>query len=53
MPSSEARAFSLAYIEGEVRDQQMMFPPTLADLVPGDHVVRVIGAFVGMLGVGG
>ncbi len=41
----------MAYIEGEVRDQQMMFPPTLDDLVPGDHVCRVIEAFVGKLDV--
>ena len=39
----------MAYIEGECRGQQMMFPPTLDELVPADHVCRVIEAFVAKL----
>jgi transposase len=39
----------LAYIQGEARGQHALFPATLDDLVPGDHVCRVIEAFVGKL----
>jgi transposase len=39
------------YIEGEARGQHTLFPPTLDDLIPGDHVCRVIEAFVGWLDV--
>jgi transposase len=41
----------LAYIQGEARGQQALFPSTLDDLIPSDHVCRVIEAFVGRLDV--
>jgi len=39
----------LAYIQGEVRGQHTMFPATLDELIPSDHVCRVIEAFVSKL----
>jgi transposase len=36
----------MGYIRGEGRDQGTLFPVTLEDLVPADHVCRVIDAFV-------
>jgi transposase len=39
----------LAYIQGEARGQHALFPTTLDDVVPVDHVCRVIEAFVGKL----
>ena len=39
----------MAYIQGEARGQQTFFPVALDDLVPADHVCRVIDAFVGRL----
>jgi transposase len=41
----------LAYIQGEARGQQALFPSTLDDLIPSDHVCRVIEAFVTKLDV--
>jgi transposase len=41
----------LAYIQGEARGQQALFPSTLDDLIPRDHVCRVIKAFVAKLDV--
>ena len=40
----------MAYIEGEHRRQHTLFPTTLDELIPQDHVCRVIEAFVGRLG---
>jgi transposase len=37
------------YIRGEAREQTTMFPVTLEELIRGDHVCRVIVAFVGRL----
>jgi len=39
----------LAYIQGEARGQHTLFPSTLDELIPADHVCRVIEAFVGKL----
>lgn len=39
----------MAYIQGEGRHQGTLFPVKLDDLVPADHVCRVIDAFVEML----
>jgi transposase len=43
----------LAYIKGEARGQQTMFPLTLDELISVDHVCRVIEAFVDKLDVAG
>lgn len=42
----------MAYIWGEAREQATMFPVTLDELIPGDHMCRVIEAFVGRLNMG-
>lgn len=39
----------MAYIQGEARGQHMLFPATLDELIPADHVCRVIEAFVDKL----
>jgi transposase len=39
----------MAYIGGEAREQTMMFPVTLEELIPSDHLCRVIEAFVARL----
>jgi len=36
----------MAFIQGEGRTQGTLFPVVLDDLVPADHVCRVIDAFV-------
>jgi transposase len=43
----------MAYVEGEARSQHTLFPTTLDELIPEDHVCRVIEAFVNRLDVGG
>ncbi len=48
-PRGKRGHFSLAYIQGEPRGQHTLFPSTLDDLIPADHVCRVIEAFVGRL----
>lgn len=39
----------MSFIEGEERNQGTLFPVTLEELIPDDHVCRVIEAFVGRL----
>lgn len=39
----------MAYIEGEGRNQGTLFPVVLDDLVPADHMCRVVDAFVSQL----
>jgi len=39
----------MAYIQGEGRGQGSLFPVVLDDLLPVDHICRVIDAFVGKL----
>jgi len=39
----------MGFIEGEDRSQGALFPVVLDDLIPADHVCRVIEAFVGKL----
>jgi len=42
----------MGYIRGEGRDQGTLFPVVLDDLVPSDHVCRVVDAFVDRLSMG-
>jgi transposase len=43
----------MGFIQGESRGQQTLFPLALDDLIPGDHVCRVIEAFVSRLDMAG
>ena len=43
----------MGFIQGEVRGQQTLFPVTLDELIPADHLCRVIEAFVGRLDMEG
>jgi len=43
----------MAFIQGEGRSQGTLFPVTLDELIPEDHVCRVIDALVGRLEVAG
>jgi len=42
----------MGYVKGESPGQSSLFPPSLDELVPEDHPVRVIEAFVGALDLG-
>jgi hypothetical protein len=49
---SGGRLADMSYITGEARERVTMFPVTLDELIPEDHVCRVIEAFVGRLAIG-
>ena len=42
----------MGYVQGEGRKQGTLFPVCLEELIPGDHVCRVIDAFVDRLDMG-
>src|SRR5438128_11519176 len=44
-----ARAFFMGFMQGEGRTQGTLFPVTLEELIPDDHICRVIDAVVGRL----
>jgi len=47
MPATQvAGIFVVGFVRGESRDQGSLFPVSLDELVPEDHVCRVIDAFV-------
>ena len=43
----------MSFVQGEGRTQGMLFPLTLDELIPQDHVCRVIDAFVDRLDMTG
>lgn len=43
----------MAYIQGDARGQHTLFPSTLDEFIPADHVCRVIEAFIGKLDMDG
>ena len=43
----------MGFVQGEGRTQGTLFPVCLEELIPGDHVCRVIDAFVGRLDMAG
>jgi transposase len=50
MPATQvAGIVVMGFVRGESRDQGSLFPVSLDELVPEDHVCRVIDAFVGSL----
>lgn len=42
----------MGYVKGDAAGQNSLFPPSLDELVPDDHLVRVIAAFVDRLDLG-
>ena len=53
MPLRERGHFFVGFIQGEQRSQGTLFPVQLDDLIPADHMCRVIEAFVNRLDVEG
>jgi transposase len=50
MPATQvAGIFVMGFVRGESRDQGSLFPVSLDELVPEDHVCRVVEAFVASL----
>src|ERR1700721_701359 len=45
--------FFMGYVQGEGRTQATLFPVTLEELIPDEHVCRVIDAFVDRLDMAG
>src|SRR5260370_42657006 len=45
--------FFVGHVQGEGRSQATLFPVTLEELIPDDHVWRVIDAFVDRLDMAG
>jgi hypothetical protein len=43
----------MGFVQEEDRTQGTLFPVTLEELIPDDHVCRVIDAFVGRLDMAG
>lgn len=48
-PCESEGIFFMGYLQGETRGQQTLFPVALDDLIPADHMCRVVDAFVGRL----
>ena len=47
--SQDTGIFLMRYIQGENRSQSALFPLSLDELIPDDHLVRVIEAYIALL----
>jgi len=47
--SQDTGIFLMRYIQGEDRTQGTLFPVSLDELIPEDHLVRVIEAYISLL----